>query len=120
MKRGDSRNKILKASQRLSSLIDVVGDVAARISRAHTLIQRLRFSQMLGLGHHRSSPEAAGGSKSLRIDRCTERLVRHLVSPCPHPGRRFSSLRYDALELFDDQKQLRGIGGSETMLIALL
>ena len=75
MKRGGSRSRILKASQRLSSLIGVGGEVAARISRAHTLIQRLRFSQMLGLGHHRSSPEGAGGSKSLRIDRCTERLV---------------------------------------------
>ena len=119
MKRGDSRSRILKASQRLSSLIGVGGDVAARISRAHTLIPHLRFSQMLGLGHHRSSPEGAGGSKSLRIDRCTEWLVRHMVSPCLHPGRRFSSLRHHVLELFDDQKQLPGIGGSETMLIAL-
>ena len=43
----------------------------------------------------------------------------HMVSPCLHLGRRFSSLRHHVLELFDDQKQLPGIGGSETMLIAL-
>jgi hypothetical protein len=81
-------------------------------------MQHPSFSHTLSLGHHPGSPEGAGGSKSLRIDRCTERLVRHMVSPCLHSGRRFSSLRHDPLELFDDQTQLRGIGGSETMLIA--
>ncbi len=29
------------------------------------------------------------------------------------------SLRHDALELFNDQDQFSGIGGNETMLIAL-
>lgn len=109
----------MKASQRLSSLIGVVGEVAARISREHTLIQRPSFSHTLSLDHHPGSPDGTGDSKGLGIDRCTERLVRQMVSPCLHPGRRFSSLRHDPFELFDDQKQLRGIGGSETMLIAL-
>ena len=101
--RDDCGNRILKTYQRHVGLINIVGPFAARISFAHTLIQRLRFSQMLGLGRHRSSPEGADGSKSLRVDRCTERLVRHMVSPRLHPRRGFSPLRHDAFELFDEQ-----------------
>ena len=63
--RDDCGNRILKTYQRLSSLIDVVGEVAARIPREHGLIERPSFSQMLGLGHRPSSPVGAGGSKSL-------------------------------------------------------
>ncbi len=74
---------------------------------------------MLGLGHHCSSPEGAGGSKSLGVDRCTERLVRHMVSSRLHPGRGFSSLSHDAFELFDDQAQLLVIGGNKAMLISV-
>ena len=109
----------MKASQRLFGLIDVVGPVEARISREHALVQRPRFRQMLSLDHHRSSPEGAGGSKRLGIDCRTERLVRHVVSPRPHPEREFNSRGHHAFELVNDQDQLRVIGGDETLLIAL-
>ncbi len=109
----------MKASKRLFGLIDVVGPIVARISCEHALVQRTCFRQMLSLDHHRSSPEGAGGSERLGIDRRTERLARHMVSPGPHPGRGFSSRWYHALELVNDQDQLRGIGGDETLLIAL-
>jgi hypothetical protein len=53
------------------------------------------------------------------IDRRTERLVYHVISPCLHPGRGFSSLRRDVLELFNDRGQLHGIGGNEALWVAL-
>ena len=49
--------------------------VAARISRAHALVERPRFCQMLSLGYHRGSPEGAGGSERLGIDCRTERWL---------------------------------------------
>ena len=107
----------MKTSQRLFGLIDVVGPVTVGISREHALVQRPRFRQMLSFGHHCGSPEGAGGAERVGIDRRTERLAQHVVSPRPHPGWGFSSRGHHALELVDDQDQLRGIGGDETLLI---
>ena len=108
----------MKTSQRLFGLIDVVGPVTVGISREHALVQRPRFRQMLSFGHHCGSPEGAGGAERVGINRRTERLAQHMVSPRPHPGRGFSSREHHALELVDDQDQLRGIGGDETLLVA--
>jgi hypothetical protein len=109
----------LKPSQRLFGSINIVGPFAVRISCDHTLIERPSFRHKFGLGHHPGSPESTGSSESLGIDRRTARLVRHVMSPCLHSEWRFSSLRHDTLEPFNDQDQLRGIGGSEAMLITL-
>lgn len=48
----------------------------------------------------------------------TERLAHHMMSPSPHQGRRFSLSGHDALELVDDQNEIRGIGGDGTLLLA--
>lgn len=77
---GDGKRGILKAGQRFCGLIDVVGPVAARISREHALVQHLRFHRMLSLDHHRRSPESAGSSERSGIDCRTKWLVRHMVS----------------------------------------
>ena len=55
--------------------------VAVRISHEHALVQCPRFCQMLSLGHHRGSPEGAGGSERLGID-----AVRSgwLITCAPH------------------------------------
>lgn len=89
------------------------------ISCEYALVQRPRFRQLRSLDHHCRSPEGAGGSERLGIDRRTERLAHHVVSPGPHPGWGFGSCEPHALELVNEQDQLGGIGGDETLLIAL-
>lgn len=88
----------------------------SNIARAGT--QHPRFRQMLSLGRHSGSLEGAGSSDRLGIDRRTERLVRHVGSPRPHPRRGFSPREHHALQLVNDQDQLRVIGGDETLLVA--
>ena len=45
-----------------------------------------------------------------------ERLAHHMMSPSPHPGRRLKLSEHDALELVNDQNNIRGIGSDGTLL----
>lgn len=117
--RDDGQSRALETIERRIGLIDVVGPITARISRKHALVQLPRFHQLLSLKHHCCSSEGAGGSERLGIDRRTERLALHVMSPCPHPRRRFRSRRHHTLKLVNEQDQLRGIGSDETLLIPL-